>query len=202
MDKKRNTTLLSHKAQKKPVRHKDTVSKPVVEKEDVSLFDKVIKESEEWTPGKGHKRVFARMAYFLWLTLPVRYRGAPESVRSALGLSGDMYELAGVTNVKDFGRTFDIGHQVLAEWGKEYHESDEGHDTRALFRGLMKEALGAVYRKLIEQGDAERFKTFAAYVEGWSPSAQPPPPSDIERLSDEEKTALDRMLEKNTHEAM
>lgn len=166
----------------------------------LTLFERVKRESESFGGGgRGHKREMARAAYFLWLTLPVRYRGSPEGIRTTLGLSGDMFELAGIGSVGDFGRTFDVGHGTLAAWGKEFAASEEGKDTRALFRGLLRESVGALYRKLIENGDADRFKAFHAYVEGWIPTVGiQHSEAPGETLTEEERESLDLLLEKNT----
>lgn len=196
--KRKKSTLLpkARKAVKKP---KKTAEPRSGKEEMVTLFEKVTKETEAWTRGRGHKREILRTAFFLWLTLPVRYRGAPDAVLTQLGLSGDMLELARIKGVTEFGETFDIGRGALAEWGREFDKSDESKDAAAMFRSLMREGLGALYRKLIENGDADRFKTFAAYVEGWVPMMGIQHKTDPgETLTDEERESLDKLLEKNT----
>lgn len=187
----------SRKAVKKPAKAVKVRSE---KEEELTLFDKVRRETESWGGGgRGKKRDWARTAYFLWRTLPVRYRGAPDQILNTLGLSGDMLELARIGSIGAFGDMFDVGHGTLASWGKEFEDSDEAKDTRGIFRGLMREAVAALYRKLIENGDADRFKTFAAYVEGWVPTmALQLPSTDGDQLTDEEKASLDRLIAENT----
>ena len=193
------------KGKKKVGKAKNTVQPPVKVEEALSLVERVRRETEEVTSGsskggKGRKRVIARMAFALWLTTPVRYRGAPEAVLSTLGIADpDVLELMRVRTQKDFGEMFGVAHQAMCDWRKEIEEGEAGQDTRAFFRGLMREELAALYRKLIETGNAEEFKAFAGYVEGWMPGLNLQHSGTVETLlSDEEKKALDDLLRKNT----
>lgn len=188
------------RAQKKkvPKRNKtaDTLETPV---ESESLLARVKKESVSWRPGRGVKREIARMAFALWLSIPVRYRGAPESVLKQLGLDGDMLELAQIGTSGEFGEKCNVQHQALADWRKEILDGDEGKDQRAFFRGLMKEGLGALYRKLIETGDADKFKVFAQYVEDWMPGMRVFDPTNTAEVMDPaEKAKLDKLVERNS----
>ncbi len=166
--------------------------------ESVSLMERVKRESKEWGQGgRGKKRELAKMAFALWLSLPVRYRGAPDGVLTSLGLAGDLFDLAKLGTQKDLGDALGVSHGTLAEWRKDIEESDDGKDHRKLFRNLMREGLGALYRKLIENGDAERFKVFAQYVENWMPGMAVQHSGEISSLDDEERAALDKLIAKN-----
>lgn len=165
--------------------------------EELTLLEKVQKEYEEWTPGKGRERAVTRMAFFLWMQLPVRYRGAPDAVMNTLGIDGDLRDLARIESMKAFGEVCHIGHGTLTQWRREFEESDEGKDTRKLFRRLSREMVGALYRKGIEHGDAERFKVYMQYVEGWMPGINIGAPGDSNEMDSERRAALDKLLQRN-----
>lgn len=176
----------------------DTVVKDGAKAEErVTLIERVIRESEEVQTGKGKKRDIARMAFALWLTIPARWRGAPDSIVDTLGITDpDILELIKIKNVEGFKAACHVSHQAVAEWRKEIVDDDK-LDHRVFFKKLMTEGLAALYRKLIENGDADRFKAFAGYVEGWMPGLQLHHSGAIDTLDDEERAELDKLIEKN-----
>lgn len=184
---------------KKKVESKKSVQIGDKTEEHISLIERVRRESEEVHTGIGTKKEIARMAFALWLTIPVRYRGAPDGVVEALGIDDpDILELIKIKNVEAFKATCLVSHQAMATWRKEIMGSEQGFDHRAFFRGLMNSGLSALYRKLLEQGDAERFKTFAGYVEGWMPGINLQHSGSIDTLDEDERKALDKLLKKNS----
>lgn len=165
---------------------------------EMSLIERVNRESVEVSTAKGRKREIARMAFALWLTIPTRYLGAPEAIVKTLGISEpDVLELIQIKTVREFGEKCNVSHQAMADWRKEIVEGEEGEDVRRVFRGLMKEGLGALYQGLLEHKDAERFKTFAGFVQGWMPGINLIHSGSIDNLDDEKKAALDKFIEKN-----
>lgn len=165
--------------------------------EDVSLIERARRESEEVHTSRGNKREVTRMVFALWLNIPVRYRGAPDTLLAQLGIEGELLEIARISNVEEFKRVCNVGHQAMADWRKEIEQNDDVvKERKKLFRRLMNEGLGALYRKLIENGDAERFKIFANYVEGWVPGMAVEHTVSTE-ISAERKAALDELLRKN-----
>lgn len=167
--------------------------------EHISLVARAFRESEEVHTTHDKKREITRMAFALWLTIPVRYRGAPDGVVEALGIDDpDILELIKIKNVEAFKAACNVSHSTMAIWRKEIMSGEEGIDHRAFFRNLMTQGLAALYRKLLEQGDAERFKTFAAYVEDWMPGIKIKHSGNIDTLDEEERKALDKLLEKNS----
>lgn len=167
--------------------------------ERVSLIERAKREKEETATAPGRKRDIARMAFALWLTIPARWRGAPDGVIDALGITDlDILDVIKLKTAQDFGVAFDVHGPTLSRWRQEIEEGEQGIDNRTFFKKLVREGLGALYRKLIEQGDAERFKTFAGYVEGWMPGINLKHSGSIDTLDEEERKALDKLLEKNS----
>lgn len=165
----------------------------------ISLIERVRHESEEVSTAPGRKREITRMAFALWLTIPTRFKGAPDTVIAALGISDpDILELIKIKNVEQFKEVCNVGHGSMAIWRKEIMEGEEGIDIRHMFRGLMKEGVSALYQGLLEHKDAERFKAFAGFVEGWMPGLQLRHSGNVDTLDDEERKALDELLLKNT----
>lgn len=167
-----------------------------------TLVERVMREKKEHPSGggKGSKREIARAAFCMWLMTPVRFRGESEETLRKLGIvDADTLEIAQCGTMEQFGEKYGVGHQSMWEWKKEFESTDEGKDIRAFFRPLVREGLMALYQKLLENGDAERFKTFAAYTEGWIPTIGLQHSGEITGgLSPEEQAELDRLLAKNT----
>lgn len=140
------------------------------------------------------------MAYSIWLMTPVRFRGGtPEELKKMGIRDEDTLEVLQCSSVGEFGEKYGVAHQALAEWRNEFESSDSGKDIRAFFRPLIKEGLGALYQKLLENGDAERFKILAAYTEGWVPTVGVQHSGEIgNKLDAEQKAELDKLLAKNT----
>lgn len=181
---------------------REVKSKPEKEEKPQTLLERVMSERKQWSgtgAGKGRPRELARMAYHIWLMSPVRFRGGTREELGRLGIRDeDTLEVLQCGSVGAFGEKYQVAHQALATWRKEFEATDEGKDIRAFFRPLIKEGLGALYQKLLENGDSERFKTIAAYTEGWVPTIGLQHSGEIGGgLTDEEQAELDRLLAKN-----
>jgi hypothetical protein len=187
-------------AGKKDLQGEKVTQLPTLNAEDLTLVERVQREKKA-TEGKGRgaKREITRWAFALWLMTPARFRGEDPEYLKKLGMRDpDTLEILSCGTQREFEKKFLIGHNAVAEWKREIEASDEGKDIRAFFRPLMKEGLGALYAKLLENGDAERFKVLAAYTEGWIPTIGLQHSGEIGGgLLPEEQAELDRLLAKN-----
>ncbi len=190
------------KAVKKAAQKKNTVQVEDKSDEQMTLLERVRRESEEVRTAKGKRREIARIAFWTWLGIPARYRGAPDQVLAKLGINdADVLELAKIGSLEEFKRLCNVSHQAVADWRREFDDSDEGKDTRKIFRGLVRELLASLYLKGLEHGDAERFKVFAAYVENWVPGAMTSDPGAGIELRPDERAHLDKLIERNSVKA-
>ena len=168
-------------------------------KEDVqiTLIERLRRENKEVKTAVGKKPELNRWAFALWLSIPTRYKGAPEAVINALGMSDpDALELVRLRNRKEYMEAIGISHQALVDWSREFEEGEEKHGHRKLFAKMGKEMLGALYKKGIETGNAEEFRVFMQYVEGWMPGVAVGTPGDVNEIDPERKKALDNLLDK------
>src|SRR3990167_947390 len=106
--RKSKTSPVLRKGGKVAANDKNKVQQGEDEAARASLLERVQKESQEWSAGRGKKRELARMAFGLWMQIPIRYRGAPDAVLTMLGIEGDMLDLARIGSVGKFGEACNV----------------------------------------------------------------------------------------------
>lgn len=149
--------------------------------------------------GRGNKMQRTREVYKAWLLLPRTYLGAGEHVLASLGIRDpDAVELHGIRSQSEFAEKFGIAEPTLSHWKREMQDGNDFCDFRVHMQGLTKNVIGALYRHAISDGDAPRVKLWLQVVEGWNERIAQNISVSSSELSEEEKVALDLLIEKNT----
>jgi len=148
--------------------------------------------------GRGNKMQHTREAFKAWLLMPRTFLGADERILGMLGIrEPDVIELYGIRTQTEFAARFGIAEPTLSHWKREMQRNDDFRDFRTQMQQLTKNVMGALYRKTLEEADAARVKLWLQVVEGWHETMGYEIAPRENGLSDEEKAALDRLIEKN-----
>lgn len=116
------------------------------------------------------------IAYKYWVSLPDFIKGSPPS---ALLFKYDIHDplllrLLPIGTQTEFAREFEIKDLgTLTDWNERIQKEGGVNRNDAVVNHAMREALGALYVRLIRYGRAKDFKLFMYYVEGWKPGDKP-----------------------------
>lgn len=187
---------------RKVVKKKEEVEKP---NEEVSMLDLARREKETpievYSKPDGSGRKYTREVFRTWCMLPDTFRGAPERITALLGITdATTLELLGIATMKQFSEEFGCSIYTLTNWRKDIEtSSDYFSEVKKIFKPLTKNIVASLYRKAIEEGDAQRFSIWMKIIEDWREQLGIEHSGDIgDGLSVEEKKALDNLLLKNT----
>lgn len=167
--------------------------------EGMSLLERVKHEQKAWVRGKP--RPIAKEAVRVWLSIPSIFLGAPEQVIAKLGIEdADVRAIMNVTTQGAMAQLLDVEEHRISEWKKELiKDHDSFAETKAFMKRLTKNVLGSLYRAALSEGDAPRAKLWMQIVESWREQMGIEHSGDVGGgLTDEERSALDKLIAKNT----
>lgn len=160
------------------------------------------KQSNKEYSGVGNGKKHTHEVFRMWLALPDQFKGMPERVTALLGITDDItLELLKLTTMKSFSDEFGVKPPTLSRWRSEIESKDTFlDDVKKGMRKLTKNVSGALYRKMVEEGDASRFKIWVQYFEDWREQLGIDHSGSISVLTEEEKATLNNLIKKNTSE--
>ena len=140
--------------------------------------------------------------YRYWSYLPSLIRGLSKEELMRVYKVDDLrlLAIAPIRTQTEFAAKFgikDLG--TLTDWNQRI-QSDGPPPTNPALRHVMREALAALYLRLIIHGRAKDFKMFAAYVEGWTPQQISPTEYKREKVARRTQRQLHVMLSKPRQE--
>lgn len=104
--------------------------------------------------------------FVAWLALPHIFRKRDEKVVAALGLEDEQtIELLSINTQKEFGERYGVSKNLMKTWKDEIRA--KGHlyqQQREWVKSVMSNVLGAVYKKALIEGDANRAKFLATFT--------------------------------------
>lgn len=156
---------------------------------------------ETYNKPDGSGRKYTRQVFALWCTLPDIFKGMPQRITELLGITDPVtLEVLAIKSMTDFAEIFKCSVNSLTRWRREV-ENDDNYFTevKRQFKPLTRNLVAALYRKAIEEGDAQRFKVYMQIIEGWREQLGiDHSGSVVEGLTNEERGALDNLISKNT----
>ena len=113
-------------------------------------------------------------SYVTWKSLPSLLRSEKEETLRKLGFEDDnILVLLKIRSQKEFAGIYKISQKCLSDWNLRIDEKDLLKDARKkYFRKLMSNVITAVYRKTLSEGDAQRGKFLAQYLEDFEERTQ------------------------------
>jgi|CXWL01.1.fsa_nt_gi transposase-like protein len=147
--------------------------------------------------GKQHTREVFRM----WCVLPDTFKGKPERITELLGITDNItIQLLAISTMQQFADEFGVIPQTLSRWRKDIETgNDYLAEVKRTFKPLTKNLMASLYRKGLEEGDAQRMLAYMKIVEDWREQLGIEHPGDIgEGLTEEERKAIDHLIQKNT----
>lgn len=165
----------------------------------LSLIESAKKEKKEWVPGRGKKREITQGLFKMWLSIPNTFRNMPDGVSDKMGIEDEtIMELMKIKTQSDFGKEFGVVAQTMVDWKHEWAENGEFAATKTFFRKLTKNMIGALYRKALIEGDAQRAMAWMKIVEDWTEQFGVRHSGKVEyQLDADERAELDRVLKLN-----
>ena len=164
-----------------------------------SLMQRIKLEKETWK--RGTARPVAKEALRVWLSIPSIFLGAPDNIISKLGIEEqDIIDIMKLQTQRQFAEAVGVIEPQISDWKRELMaETDSFALTKAFMKRLTKNVLGALYRAALTEGDAARAKLWMQITEGWREQMGVEHSGDVGGgLSNEERTALDKLIAKNT----
>jgi hypothetical protein len=187
-----------------PVKKKKEVPET---REEISIIDKAKLEKEldisvqKAQQAKGESRMATKEVFKMWCVLPDQFKGAPERITSLLGITDSVtLELLAIPTMQAFATEFGVIPPTLSRWRRDIETgSDYMTDVKRVFKPLTRNLIAALYRKAMEEGDAQRFTAWMKIVEDWREQLGIEHSGDIgEGLTEEERKAIDHLIAKNT----
>lgn len=170
-------------------------------KPELTIFDWVGVEMK-MTPLEMQKgKPYTKELFKMWCVLPETFKGAPDRITDLLGVKDQTtLKLLATGTITAFSATYNVGLGTLFKWKKEIEESVEYQkEVDRFFKPLTKNVTAALYRKMLEEGDAPRFMAWMKVIEGWKEQLGIDHSGSVgDGLTPEERTALDNLLAKNT----
>jgi len=192
---------------KKTLRSKKKIKKVKEPEEELSIIGKAKLEKEldisvqKSQQAKGESRVATKEVFKMWCVLPDQFKGAPERITQLLGITDSItLELLNIATMQQFAEEFGVMPPTLSRWRKDIETSNEYMtDVKRVFKPLTRNLIAALYRKAMEEGDAQRFTAWMKIVEDWREQLGIEHSGDIgEGLTEEERKAIDHLIAKNT----
>lgn len=194
--KKRKTSL---------AKKKKKVSEPL---EEESIIVRAKREQEQSVSEARRKealgessRPLTKDVFRMWCVLPDTFKGKPERITELLGISDSVtIELLRISTMQQFANEFGVIPQTLSRWRKEIETgNDYLAEVKRTFKPLTKNLMASLYRKGLEEGDAQRMLAYMKIVEDWREQLGIEHSGDIgEGLTEEERKAIDHLIAKNT----
>lgn len=184
---------------------KQEAEKPQNEATELTILDRAHQETkldisvQKAQAAKGESRRYTKEVFRLWLSMPDQFKGAPDRIVSLLGLTDPIaLELLKLPTMQAFADEFGVMRTTLSRWrGEVERDKDFALDVKKQLRTVTRNVLGALYRKALEEADAARIKIWLQYVEDWREHLGVEHTGYVSTLTDEEKRALDKVIEKH-----
>jgi hypothetical protein len=77
-------------------------------------------------------------------------------------------EIFTIRNQTEFAKKYKVENSTLTNWNKLIDEKDLLKDVLKPMRRLTKNVIWALYKNVIETGDADRARLWFQFVEGWT----------------------------------
>lgn len=119
------------------------------------------------------KEVFK--VYLIWLSVQgfVGQSVAQDVVEKMGGDMSGIGEIFTIRNQTEFAKKYKVENSTLTNWNKLIEEKDLLKDVLKPMRRLTKNVIWALYKNVIETGDADRARLWFQYVEGWTYKTSP-----------------------------
>ena len=118
---------------------------------------------------KGIRRKSDFQLYVLWKSLPSLLRGQSKEIFAQYGFEDELVlQLFELKTQQDFQKKFLLNKNTLTKWNKRIEK--EGLLAEKIMvwaKKLTANVISALYKKVIEEGDAQRTKLWLEFVEGW-----------------------------------
>ena len=119
-------------------------------------------------PTLGHHREKEFKMYVIWRTIPKMFFRSDPKKFEMLGLDEDISYLYSIKNQTEFCRKYELNKNTITKWNKEIEEKNLLEpECRKFVKGLMSNAIGALYFGALKHGDAARFVALAKYAGEW-----------------------------------
>jgi len=134
------------------------------------MAKKIIRNNQKNKDGKprneriNKEQVFN--VYVVWKSLPARWGSEGERGLDLLGITKDesVRGLLPIRTQTEFAGKFKVNKDTLTIWNKKIEDDKSLYDERKKWgQKIMGNVIGAVYRKCLVEGDANRAKFLAQY---------------------------------------
>jgi len=112
--------------------------------------------------------------FCVWMSMPTLLKGEQEAVLKKLGIDDqELLDLFQIRFKGDFAKRYNLNKDTLVKWTKKIEDENLIAKNRAKWsKHWMSNVMTAVYRKALSEGDSNRAKFLAQFVEGWKESSE------------------------------
>lgn len=109
-------------------------------------------------------------AYVAWRSIPaiMRSGNAGRMGEDMVADDARFEELLVIKNQSEFAKKYDVENSTLTNWNKLIEKKEVMSEVRKWGQKFTKNVLFALYRDVLENGNAEGVKLWLQVVEGWS----------------------------------
>lgn len=136
---------------------------------------------------KTPKKPAEKELYWLWYSLsPILKLRSPGELDTLGIVDPEVRELLGVRTQGEFEKKFNVSNKTVAKWNLEF-DKRPAKERFFWVRKLTSNAIAALYRKLLAEGDAGRFKIWMQVFEDWQEKTQVSNPAETEAMREHTK---------------